>query len=174
MVDVPDVSFTDQVNLVPQGRLESAEFHANRGQTRNLQREGTTQDEEPWIRIADAIRQGPTLPKIDLFSFAGDPLKFSEFGPNFKDNIESQIYDDSQRLTRLLAHCSGKAKEAIRSCVSLPVGTRYDKAWRTLKQNFGQPYMVAEAYIRRLQQKQLKKAEASSLMEFSKCLTMKI
>ena len=105
-----------------------------------------------------------------MFTFAGDPLEFSEFVTNFKDNIESQIYDDSQRLTRLLAQCSGKAKEAIRSCLSLPVGTRYDTAWRTLKQNFGQPYMVAEAHIRRLQQKQLKKADTSSLMEFSRCL----
>ena len=170
LVDVPDVPFTDQVNPAPQVRLEPAEFHPNRRQTRNLQREGTTQDEEPWIKIADAIRQGPSLPKIDLFTFAGDPLEFSEFVTNFRDNIESQIYDDSQRLTRLLAQCSGKAKEAIRSCVSLPVGTRYDTAWRTLKQNFGQPYMVAEAHIRRLQQKQLKKADASSLMDFSRCL----
>ena len=79
LVDVPDVPFTDQVNPAPQVRLEPAEFHPNRRQTRNLQREGTTQDEEPWIKIADAIRQGPSLPKIDLFTFAGDPLEFSEF-----------------------------------------------------------------------------------------------
>lgn len=54
--------------------------------------------------------------------------------------------------------------------MSLPVGTRYDTAWRTLKQSFGQPHTIAEAHIRRLHQKQLKKADALSLAEFSRCL----
>ena len=53
--------------------------------------------------------------------FSGDPLEYVEFVTNFRDNIENQMSDESQRLTRLLAQCSGKAKEAIRSCVNLTV-----------------------------------------------------
>ncbi len=170
LYDVPSVPLARQVDSIPQVRAEAAEFYPDRMQARGLPEERTARDGEAWMKIADAIRQGPTLPKIDLIKFDGDPLEFSEFVTNFKDNIESQVHDDSQRLTRLLAQCSGKAKEAIRSCVSLPVGTRYDAAWKTLKQNFGQPYMVAEAHIKRLRQKQLKKADALSLMEFSRCL----
>jgi hypothetical protein len=153
---------------LPQRSVEAPEFRPN--STEYPQQGETAQSTDAWMMIVDAIRQGPTLPKIDLMVFAGDPLEFSEFVTNFKDNIESQVRDDSQRLTRLLAQCSGKAKESIRSCVNVPVGTRYEVAWKTLKQNFGQPYMVAEAHIRRLTQMQLKRADASALMKFSRRL----
>ena len=58
--------------------------------------------------------------------------------------------DDSQRLTRVLTNCVGKAKDAIKSCVNLPMGQRYEEAWKTLMKNFGQPHMVAEVHLRKL------------------------
>ena len=84
-----------------------------------------TQQSDAWMTIAQAIKQGPSLPKVELMKFSGDPSEYAEFLTNFRDNIESQVSDESQRLTRLLAQCTGKAKEAIRSCVNLPVGQRY-------------------------------------------------
>ena len=47
---------------------------------------------------------------------------------NLRDKIESQVTDESQRLTRLLAQCIGKAKEAIRSCANLAVSEKYTEA----------------------------------------------
>ena len=79
-------------------------------------------DMAPWSTIAEALKQGPSLPKIELMKFKGDPSEYAEFAVNFRDHIESQVTDDSQRLTRLLAQCVGKAKDAIKSCVNLPVG----------------------------------------------------
>lgn len=125
---------------------------------------------EAWTTIAQAIKQGPSLPKVELMKFSGDPLEYAEFVTNFKDNIESQVSDESQRLTRLLAQCVGKAKEAIRSCVNLPVCERYVEAWKTLHQNFGQSHMVADAHVRRLKEIQIRRADASSLMEFARKL----
>lgn len=87
-----------------------------------------SQQSDAWVTIAQAIKQGPSLPKVELMKFSGDPLEYAEFVTNFRDNIESQVSDESQRLTRLLAQCTGKAKEAIRSCVNLPVGYRYSEA----------------------------------------------
>ena len=84
-----------------------------------------SQQSDAWMTIAQAIKQGPSLPKVELMKFSGDPSEYAEFLTNFRDNIESQVSDESQRLTRLLAQCTGKAKEAIRSCVNLPVGQRY-------------------------------------------------
>ena len=66
-------------------------------------------DKAPWQAIAEALKQGPTLPKIELMKFGGDPSEYGEFVANFRDHIESQVSDDSQRLTRLLAQCVGKA-----------------------------------------------------------------
>ena len=116
--------------------------------------------------IAQAITQGPSLPKVELIKFSGDPLEYIEFKTNFTDNIESQVSDESQRLTRLLAQCTGSAKEAIISCVNLPVGQKYIEACRTLRENFGQSHIIVEAHVRRLREIQVRRADASSLMEF--------
>ena len=121
---------------------------------------------DPWVAVAEAIKQGPSLPKVELMKFSGDPLEYVEFVTNFRDNIENQVSDESQRLTRLLAQCSGKAKEAIRSCVNLTVGERYTEAWRTLSENFGQPHMIVEAHMKKLREIQVRKADATTLMEF--------
>jgi len=125
-----------------------------------------SQQSDAWMTIAQAIKQGPSLPKVELMKFSGDPSEYAEFLTNFRDNIESEVSDESQRLTRLLAQCTGKVKEAIRSCVNLPVGQRYSEAWRTLRENFGQPHMIVKAHMKKLREIQVRKADASSLMEF--------
>ena len=78
--------------------------------------------------------------------------------------------DDSQRLTRLLAQCVGKAKDAIKSCVNLPVGQRYEEDWKTLTKNFGQPHMVADAHLRKLRELNIRRGDAASLMDFARRL----
>jgi len=127
-------------------------------------------DKAPWQAIAEALKQGPTLPKIELMKFGGDPSEYGEFVANFCDHIESQVPDDSQRLTRLLAQCVGKAREAIKSCVNLPTGQRYGEAWETLSKNFGQPHMVADAHMKRLREYNLRRVDAASLMDFARKL----
>ena len=49
----------------------------------------------PWSTIAEALKQGPSLPKIELMTFGGDPLEYAEFAVNFRDHIKSQVTDDS-------------------------------------------------------------------------------
>ncbi|XP_015754718.1 PREDICTED: uncharacterized protein LOC107334301 [Acropora digitifera] len=117
-----------------------------------------------------AIKQGPSLPKVELAKFSGDPLGYAEFVTNFKNNIESQVADESQRLKPLLAQCIGKAREAIRSCVNLPVGHRYSVAWKTLNENFGQSHMIVKAHMKKLREIQVRKADASTLMDFARRL----
>ena len=129
-----------------------------------------SQQSDAWVTIAQAIKQGPSLPKVELMKFSGDPLEYAEFVTNFRDNIESQVSDESQRLTRLLAQCTGKAKEAIRSCVNLPVGYRYSEAWKTLHENFGQSHMIVEAHMKKLREIHVRKADALTLMDFARRL----
>ena len=52
----------------------------------------------------------------------------------------------------ILRDCVGKAKDAIKSCVNLPVGQRYEEAKKTLMKNFGQPHMGAEVHLRKLRE----------------------
>ena len=60
----------------------------------------STQQSEAWTTIAQAIKQGPTLSKVELMKFSGDPLEYAEFVTNFKNNIASKVADKSQRLIR--------------------------------------------------------------------------
>ena len=129
-----------------------------------------SEQSDAWLTIAQAIKQGPSLPKVELAKFSGDPLEYAEFVTNFKDNIESQVADESQRLTHLLAQCIGKAREAIRSCVNLLVGHRYSEAWKTLHENFGQSHMIVEAHMKKLREIHVCKADASTLMDFARRL----
>ena len=119
-----------------------------------------------WNTIAQAIKEGPSLPKIELMRYSGDPLEYVEFMTNFKDNIEAQVSDESQRFTRLLAQCVGKAKEAIRSCVNLKADERYKEAKKCLHENFGQSHMIVEAHMKKLRELQVRKSDATTLMEF--------
>ena len=48
-------------------------------------------------------------------------------------------------------------RDAIRSCVNLPVGQRYSEAWNTLHENFGQPHMIVEAHMKKLREIQVRK-----------------
>ena len=48
----------------------------------------------------------------------------------------------------------------------MTVGERYTEAWRTLSENFGQPHMIVEAHMKKLREIQVRKADATTLMEF--------
>ena len=50
--------------------------------------------------------------------FGGDPSEYGEFVVNFRDHIESQVSDDSQRLTCLLAQCVGRVKEKLKAVLT--------------------------------------------------------
>ena len=51
-------------------------------------------DMTPWLTVAEALKQGPSLSKIELMKFGGDPSEYAEFAVNFRDHIESQVTDD--------------------------------------------------------------------------------
>ena len=80
--------------------------------------------------------------------------------------MESQVKDESQRFTRLLAQYTGKARDAKRSCVNLDANQRYKEAMRVLLDNFGQPHMIVQAHMKKLRELHIKRSDAIALMEF--------
>jgi hypothetical protein len=120
--------------------------------------------------VAFSIRQSLALPSIELLRFGGDPLEYAEFMINFTSHVEANVPDPVHRLTRLLGQCYGKAKDAIRSCVSLPGDQGYETAKGTLLQNFGMPYLVANAHIRKLKDLRIKKVDATNLLDFARAI----
>ena len=134
------------------------------------QQTSSNNDQASLQALARALRHTPSLPKLEIMKFSGDPAQFAEFYTYFHSNIEIYVDNDSEKLARLISSCTGKAAEAIRSCVNLPSATQYQSAWVILKENFGQPHMVFEAQISRLRACHVKKPDAEFLLEFSRRL----
>lgn len=101
--------------------------------------------------------------------FGVDPLDFALFRSNFKSNIEDQVTRNCLRLSHLIANWTGKAREVITGCVSLPEVEGYAKAWETLIWNFGRPHMVAEAHLKRSFETHVRR-DTNSLLEFARKL----
>ena len=75
--------------------------------------------------IAQALRQVVSAPKVEYMRFDGNPMKYVSFMHNFETCLEKDNPDNSRRLQLLIQHCYGKAREAIESCVNLPVEEGY-------------------------------------------------
>lgn len=117
-----------------------------------------------------ALRQVVTSPKVEYLRFDGDPLKYATFMHTFETYLEKDNPDDSRRLQLLIQHCTGKAREAIESCANLPADG-YQVAKQTLRENFGKPYVIAEAHVKKLFNLPcLNNVDGPSLLEFSKHL----
>ena len=57
------------------------------------------------------------MPKVELEVFSGDPLRYHEFLKSFDLNVDCMASDADMKLTRLIQYTSGRAKDAIRSCL---------------------------------------------------------
>ena len=121
--------------------------------------------------IAQALRQVISAPKVEYMRFDGNPMKYVSFMHNFETCLEKDNPDNSRRLQLLIQHCYGKAREAIESCVNLPVEEGYYVAKNTLRENFGKPHIIAKAHIEKLENLPLlKQADGQSLLEFARHL----
>ena len=101
--------------------------------------------------IAQALRHVVSAPKVEFMRFDGNPMKYVSFIHNFETSLEKDNPDNSRRLQLLIRHCFGKAREAIESCVNLPVEEGYYVAKNTLSENLSKPHIIAKAHIKKLE-----------------------
>ena len=110
----------------------------------------------------DAIKRLVThfaLPKSELMSFDGDPLKYFLFMILFENSVEKDTDDKSKRLQLLIQYCSGKAKKVIESCVLLEPDEGYEEAKKLLAERFGDKFQVTNSWIRKVSDGPVIKAE---------------
>ena len=99
----------------------------------------------------DAIKRLAThfaLPKSELMSFDGDPLKYFLFMRSSENSVEKDADDNSRRLQLFIQYCSGKAKKLIKSCVLLEPDEGYEEAKKLLAERFGDKFKVTNSWIR--------------------------
>lgn len=106
---------------------------------------------EAMEKMASTIRQGFSLPKVELETFNGNPIHYYEFITNFDCNIDREISNPSVKLSYLISLCSKEAKDAIKSCVLIdPPSEGYHEARKILHDKYGQRYVIADAYQKQL------------------------
>ena len=80
-----------------------------------------------------ALRQVVSTSRIKYMHFDGDPMHYITFIHNFETCLEKDNPDSATRFQLLIQHCTGKAREAIESCVNLSAEQGYMTAKYTLK-----------------------------------------
>ncbi|KAL9952798.1 hypothetical protein ACROYT_G040106 [Oculina patagonica] len=96
---------------------------------------------------ASTIRQGFALPKPELNKLNGNPLEFFSFIRSFDNNIEKNSTDEGEKMTFLLQYCTGAARDAIKSCVTMDPALGYQEARKLLKDRFDHPFKIATAHL---------------------------
>ncbi|XP_063967618.1 uncharacterized protein LOC129271341 [Lytechinus pictus] len=105
-------------------------------------------------KMFNALDLVMNMPKPEMKVFDGNPLDYCAFISSFDATVASKISDDRAKLTYLIQYCSSKAKDSIENCVFLGPQTGYQKARDILENQFGQPYMVATAHMKKVLSRQ--------------------
>jgi len=101
-------------------------------------------------------------------TFDGNPLHYWTFIRFFENNVERMTHDNVSRLTRLLQYCTGKAKKVVECCAVMQPSEGYAKAGALLKERFGDNYVIAEAWVKRVTEgKMLSPHDREGLQEYA-------
>ena len=91
-----------------------------------------------------------SLPKPQLMTFDGNPLKYHVFMSLFDSSVHRTNISDAAKLNRLFELCKGKALKVIEPCALGPPTVGYKEARRLLSTRFGNDYEISEAYVNKL------------------------
>jgi hypothetical protein len=96
--------------------------------------------------LIDAMRlPNATLPKSD-----GDPMNYWTFMCAFDACVHQSSVSDPDKLNCLLEHCVGKAAKVVRPCALMRPAEGYTKARDLLKTRFGDKYVIAKAWVKKI------------------------
>ena len=89
------------------------------------------------------------LPGLHLPVFAGDELDFQQWLVSFERIIEENTDDPARRLHYLVQYTAGDANTLVSGFLLDPLNG-YQAAKRELKKEYGDPYVLSRAYLRRI------------------------
>ena len=111
---------------------------------------------------------------MEYKSSKGDPMEFKTFRMAFDARVQSRVTNSADRLYYLDQHLVGEPKELISGCLHIEPEEGYKEARRPLQKEYGDPYKVSTAYMKRLTEWPILKyddgpALKSSYIFLSKC-----
>ena len=106
-------------------------------------------------RLADLMTQRHArellpLPEPEMFS--GDLLHYPTWKKSFDTIVERRTDSSSQRLYYLGRYTTGEAKESVSGLLALDSEDAYLEARKILSDRFGNPYLVANAYKKKIKE----------------------
>ena len=105
--------------------------------------------------------------------FSGNYFDYAAFISAFESLTECRVSDPKQRLYYLSQFTSGDAKESIQGLINLDHPDSYGKARQVLKERFGHPYRVAQAYKDKLNAwPPIKEGDGARLQQFADFLVL--
>src|SRR5208282_4430202 len=111
------------------------------------------------------------LPAAQLIPYDGDPLKYWTFTRSFDNSVANCSVDDGVKLTRLIHFCVGKARKVIECCSIMEPVSGYNRARQILSERYGDKFVIAESWIRKITDNRvIKPAERDLMLEFSEDL----
>ena len=111
--------------------------------------------------------QRTQLPKLELSVFAGDPLEFQLWSASFRRLVEDVTSDPSHRLHYLMQHTVGDARTLISAYSLSDTAEAYDKAMQELVREYGDPFLMARAYLKKIESwPQVKYTDISGMKSF--------
>ena len=87
------------------------------------------------------------IPKPELMSFDGDPLRYYPFIRSFDNAVANKTDDDSARLNMLIQYCTGPVKGLLECCLVKDPGEGYRLARQLLEERFGNKDEIAHAWL---------------------------
>ena len=122
------------------------------------------------MSVADALYQleaSKDIPILKFTAFNGNPLRYVEFIEQFKIHIDDKCHiTDDMRVVQLKMHVTGDAARTISGLGSQ--GIMYATALKTLKDHFGQPSVIARAFVSKItERKKIHPNDRQSLRDFS-------
>ena len=91
------------------------------------------------------------LPKLELSVFRGDSLEFQQWLVSFEKLIEINTLDPAQRLHYLMQYTAGDANTLVSGYMLCTSETGYQTAKKKLVKEYGDPYVMARAYLTRIE-----------------------
>lgn len=117
--------------------------------------------------LSEALKQN-SLPKLELSIFSDDCLEFQRWLVSFEKIIEDSTVDPVKRLHYLLQYTSGNAKVLVSGYAINQSEESYKAAKAELVKEFGNPYAVARAYLKRIESwKSIPVSDVTGLKTFS-------
>ena len=132
-----------------------------------------TEELSSVVKMIAEQQQMSLLPVQRPPVFSGNYFDYAAFINAFESLIESRVTDPKQRLYYLNQYTAGDAKESIKGLITLDSTDSNEKARKVLKERFGHPYRVAQAYKEKLNSwPAIREGDGASLQQFSDFLVL--